>query len=209
MTAPAPNARLSSAPPPKASLRKAEPATTQIAESHKFDGVAVGDIPNRPIGSPEHPAGYDPRDARAALTPKGQADKLLVEGAAWLGEGRFERARKSFKDAVEHDPQRAEAYNGVGVTYYARGDYDEALAWYKRSLEADPRFGDAFYNMACVYALQKHPELAFRYLRMAALNHYAAREAMEKDEDLAGLRSRPEWQQILDQMGAAEAKPSP
>ena len=79
-------------------------------------------------------------------------------------------------------------------------DLDEALAWYKRALEADPRFGDAFYNMACIYALQEQKELAFRYLRLAALNHYSERELMEKDPDLASLRTEPQWREILDQM---------
>src|SRR5439155_7887704 len=132
---------------------------------------------------------------------------LLVQGAGELGGGRFERARKLFKQALEKDPQRAEGYNGVGVTFYARGDLEEALAWYKKGLEANPGFGDSFYNMACVYALQKHKDLAFRYLRMAALNHYSEREQMQQDPDLASLRDDPQWAEILDQM-SAEAKPS-
>ena len=168
----------------------------------------MGEIPGRPVGDASHPPGYDPRDARKAATSKGAAEKLLVEGAALLQEGRFERARTAFRKALDKDPQRAEAYNGVGVTFYARGDYDEALAWYKKSLEADPRFGDAFYNMACVYALQRHAELAFRYLRMAALNHYSERELMEKDPDLSSLKGDPQWTAILDQM-TAEQKPRP
>src|SRR5262249_37193665 len=121
-------------------------------------------------------------------------------GAAWLQEGKFERAQSAFRAALDKDPQRAEAYNGVGVTFYARGDLEEALAWYKRSLEADPRFGDAFYNMACNQALQSKRELAFRYLRMAALNHYQEREAMEKDGDLASLHDDAQWRDILKQM---------
>ncbi|MGZ6143223.1 MAG: TPR end-of-group domain-containing protein, partial [Myxococcales bacterium] len=204
MKAPAPTERLSGTPPPKSPrvVQATKPPPTQIAANAKLptESVAVGQIAGRPVGEPEHPAGYDPRDARKAGTPQGQADKLLVEGAAYLQEGRFEKARALFQKSLEKDPQRAEAYNGVGVTYYARGDYDEALAWYKRSLEADPRFGDAFYNMACVYALQQHRELAFRYLRMAALNHYSEREAMEKDPDLASLKGEPQWREIVEQM---------
>jgi tetratricopeptide (TPR) repeat protein len=96
--------------------------------------------------------------------------------------------------------QRAEAYNGVGVAFHARGDLDEALAWYKRALEADPRFGDAFYNMGCAYALGGQRDLAFRYLRMAALNRYSEREQMEKDPDLEDLHDDPQWTEILDQM---------
>src|SRR5207244_10906753 len=111
-------------------------------------------------------------------------------------------------DAMEKDPQRAEAWNGMGVTYYARGDYDEALAWYKRSLEADPRFGDAYYNMACVYALQAHKDLAFAYLRMAALNHYSERELMDKDPDLVSLRDDAQWTDNVHHTSAA-SKPPP
>ncbi len=211
MTAPAANQRLSKTPPPKVPRAvAAQPAgaNTQIANNTKINTVAIGEIPGRPVGDPQHPPGYDPRDARKAGTPRGEADKLLVEGAALLQEGKFERARKSFHDALEKDPQRAEAYNGMGVTFYARGDLDEALAWYKRSLEADPRFGDAYYNMACVYALQAHKDLAFAYLRMAALNHYSERELMDKDPDLVSLRGDAQWKDIVDQM-SAESKPRP
>ena len=152
------------------------------------------------MGQPGHPPHYDPRDARKGATPQGEAEKLLNQGVGLLKEGKFEQARALFQDAVQKDPQRAEAYNGVGVTFYARGDLDEALAWYKRSLEADPRFGDAFYNMACIYSLQNQPELAFRYLRLAALNRYSERDATEKDPDLVSLHGDPRWREILEQV---------
>jgi TolA-binding protein len=196
-----PGATMAMKPPPAGRLA-ATPApevprasTKEIAAS-----VKIGQIPGRPVGEPEHPPGYDPRDARKKGTAQGEAEKLLIQGAALLQEGRFERARQAFQSAVQKDPQRAEAYNGVGVTFYARADLDEALAWYKRALEADPRFGDAFYNLACIYALQKQPQLAFRYLRLAALNHYADREAMERDPDLTALHGEPQWREILEQM---------
>jgi hypothetical protein len=210
MTAPPPRERLAKTPPPRAPkvASPGKPAATQMSSATRLSGVAIGEIPGRPVGDPKHPRGYDPRHARRAGTPQGDADKLLVEGAALLQEGRFERARKLFHGALEKDPERAEAYNGIGATFYARGDLDEALAWYKRSLEADPRFGDAFYNMGCVYALQSRKDLAFRYLQLAALNHYSEREALEKDPDLTSLHGEPLWQQILDQM-SVESKPHP
>jgi tetratricopeptide (TPR) repeat protein len=194
---PPPAERLSQTPSPKSPRASPQPeATAQLA---------VGEIAGRPVGEAKHPPGYDPRDA---ANVRGAAEKFLVEGAALLQQGRFERARKLFRKALDKDPQRAEAYNAMGVTYYARGDYDEALAWYKKSLEADPRFGDAYYNLACVYALQERADLAFLYLRMAALNHYSGRALMEKDPDLSSLRGEPQWAAILDQM-SAEQKPRP
>ena len=185
MTAPPPSERLSKTPPPrprasaKAATQMAQAATPMSAGAKLPSGL--GDIPGRPVGDPNPTGGYDPRDARKAETPRAEADKLVVEGAALLHEGRFERARNLFS---------------------------EALAWYKRSLEADPRFGDAVYNMACVYALQQHKERAFRYLRLAALNHYSERELMEKDPDLSSLRGERQWAEILAQM-SAESKPRP
>jgi hypothetical protein len=189
-----PGANMAMTPPPAHRRLSSTPAPpTQIATTLK-----IGDIPGRPVGQPEHPPHYDPRDARKAGTPQGEAEKLLDQGVGLLQQGRFEKAREVFESAVQKDPQRAEAYNGVGVTFYARGDLDEALAWYKRALEADPRFGDAFYNMACVYSLQSQPELAFRYLRLAALNHYTEREATEKDSDLTSLHGDPRWREVLE-----------
>ena len=225
MAAPAPSERLSRSAAPRPSVRRPEEqpradrrvAFNEIAQSARIPTPAIamtrgptttpGEIPGRPVGDPAHRSGYDPRDARKAGTTQGDADHLLVAGAAYLQQGRFEKARDLFRKAVAKDPARAEAYNGVGVTFYARGDLDEALAWYKRSLEADPRFGDAFYNMACVYSLQGHKDLAFRYLRMAGLNRYSGREQMEKDPDLVSLQQDRQWADIVDQM-SAEAKPS-
>ena len=209
LAAPAPEERLARSPPPRRSTVRVAVATAPGGDL-PASSIARAQAPagqGRPVGAARQDAGYDPRDARRPGTPAADADRLLVAGAADLQEGRFERARKSFRDALARDPQRAEGYNGVGVTYYARGDLDEALAWYKRSLEADPRFGDAFYNLACVYALQRHKALAFRYLRMAALNRYSEREQMEKDPDLASLRGDPQWAEILEQMGTG-ARPS-
>ncbi len=124
----------------------------------------------------------------------------MEQGASQMDSGFFERARKNFLHAIELDPTRPEAYNGVGVTYYARNDYEEALNWYKKALEVDSSFGDAFYNMACVYALLGKKQLALRFLGIAAINGYAEAEAMQKDPDLEKLRSEPEYKKILEQM---------
>lgn len=206
MTAPQANERLSKTPAPRPSAGGAQvrlpPEAAGARTSIANDQVAPGIIPGRPVGGP-HAEGYDPRDARVPGAPKDEATRSLRRGLVLLESGQFEAARKSFREALEKDPQRAEAYNGVGVTFYARGDLREALAWYKRALEADPAFGDAFYNMACAYALDGHKELALRYLKLAALNHYSERAQLEKDPDLQSLHSSPEWKALLARMSPA------
>lgn len=146
-------------------------------------------------------AGAPPLPAKAAGGAKGRRERAraaIRDGAAWLGEGNFEAARRQFLAALELDPRVPEALNGVGVTYRMRNDLPAALDWYKKALAVDPDFGDAYYNMACVYALQGERELALRYLQIAALNGYASAEGIDADPDLAGLREEPAYQALLE-----------
>jgi hypothetical protein len=140
-------------------------------------------------------------------TELGGPDALLLRGMSELQNGRYEPARKLFREALRKQPQSAEACNGVGVTFYARGDFDEALAWYKRAIETDPRFGDAYYNMACLYALQGQKQLALRYLRLAALNRYSEPDQMLTDPDLRSLQGDPQLTELVEQL-SLELKPS-
>ena len=124
----------------------------------------------------------------------------MEAGAQFMNNGFFERARRKFRQAIDLDPTRPEAFNGIGVTYYARNDYEEALRWYKKGLEVDANFGDAYYNMACIYSLKKKPNLAFRYLHIAALNGFVQPKVLAEDSDLDNLRSDPRYKKIVQQM---------
>lgn len=135
--------------------------------------------------------------ARPAPSATGRAREALRDGAAWLSEGNFEKARARFEEAVALDPRLPEAYNGVGVTWRMRDDFQSALEWYKKALGVDPDFGDAYYNMACVYALTGQPDLALRYLQIAAVNGYATAEGIGEDPDLASLRDLPAYQALV------------
>lgn len=228
VVAPTPTERLSATPAPTskvsapgavaAASKPAEPATLASNDDRlpapaaqappaapvrvaKAEEAPVGQIPGRPVGL-GHPDGYDPRDARKGARPtqRNPVETLLVRGRELLATGEFEKARGVFLEALAKDPARAEAYNGVGVSFYGRLDLDEALAWYKRALEADPQFGDAYYNIACAYALLHRKPLAFRYLRLAALNRYFERQKFEEDPDLESLLGEPEMKELLAQL---------
>ncbi len=125
-----------------------------------------------------------------------KAQAMASEGEELMREGRFERARERFLEAVRLDPSYGEGFDGVGVTFRARNDLPEALRWYKRALEADPRLGDAYYNIGCVYALEGQKALALRYLRTAVRNGYASLETLSRDPDLAPLQGEPEFRAL-------------
>jgi hypothetical protein len=161
-------------------------------------GIAFTRAPPSARAAPGQPAGPRPAPAtRPALTAAERAHAALRDGASWLREGNFEKARARFEEAVALDPRRPEAYNGVGVTWRMRDDFKAALEWYKKALSIDPDFGDAYYNMACVYALSGQPDLALRYLQIAAVNGYATAEGIGEDPDLASLRDRPAYRALV------------
>ncbi len=153
--------------------------------------------PARPAGSTALKVKPPPPPPPAAANGVEQARAAMRDGAAWLGEGNFEKARARFEEAVALAPKLPEPYNGVGVSYRGRGDFTSALDWYKKALAVDPDFGDAYYNMACVYALSGQPDLALRYLQIAAVNGYATAEGIGEDPDLASLRELKAYQALV------------
>lgn len=160
------------------------------------------------------PGAEVPVDADASK----DVDTLLREGFEMLAGGNVEDARTKFIRASEVDPSRAEPFNGVGVTFWARQKYTDALLWYKKALETNPDFGDSFYNMACIYSLENKRELALKYLRIALLNNYInkndAAEIVE-DPDFHNIRDDPEFLQLIRSLapdatppGAAASQPA-
>jgi Tfp pilus assembly protein PilF len=166
-----------------------EEAGCRAAAAGKQGGVTFTRVESArdSTGSPRTDSGSRRARARA----------LLRDGAAYLHEGAFERARERFLEAIDADARVPEAYNGVGVTFRMRNDLAEALAWYKKALAIDPDFGDAWYNMACVYALQGEQALALRYLQIAALNGYATAAGIDGDPDLDALRADPAYRALV------------
>jgi hypothetical protein len=195
-----------------------KPTACQVAGKGKGDGLTLRKLKPRPPAPPQPPKSppdkpapdkSDNHQMQVEVKPlnpddytknKDQWRSVMEEAKAFMDSGFFERARKKFIEASELDPTRPEAFNGIGVTYYARQDYDEALSWYKKSLEADPNFGDAYYNMACIYSLKKKLDLAFNYLHIAALDGFVAFEGIEQDPDLVNLRSDRRCAEILKEM---------
>lgn len=164
----------------------------------KKGGIAFTRAKAAAAARPPPPAPGPSAAEKAARRAK--ARDLLRDGAAYLGEGAFERARQRFEEAIAADAAIPEAYNGVGVTWRMRNDLERALEWYKKALSVDPDFGDAYYNMACVYALKGDRTLALRYLQIAAMNGYASAEGIDGDTDLSSLRTTREYRALRDRM---------
>ncbi len=144
-------------------------------------------------GPPAPPGTYDPR---AAVRSTKKEVRLLMEGKQFLQVGQFEKAKKKFEQALKLDRKNPNALVGIGVALRSRNAFDQALTYYKKALAADPNYGMAYYNMACVYALQKKPEMALRYLKIAVMNGFVVKDVLDKDPDLESLRELAEYKEL-------------
>lgn len=146
-------------------------------------------------------------DTAAPRTKKDTAiGQLLAEGMELAQAGQYEKGRKLFLKATEQQPNRGEAYNGVGMTYALRNDYDAAIEWYKKGLENAPGFSDLYFNLACSYAQSGKKAMALRYLRLSATKGFAQPEMMD-DPDLEPLRGEAEFNEIKQVMASVPASP--
>src|SRR5262249_18727769 len=152
---------------------------------------ASATAPARESGHKPPPPDHPRPQAREDPEARSRAEEVAKDGEAFQKEGRFERARERFLEAVRIDPLYGEGYNGIGVTFYARNDFKEALRWYKKALAADPGLGDAYYNMACVYALQHEKALRLRYLGPPLRKGLPSRGHMPEDDDWTAQRGDP------------------
>jgi tetratricopeptide (TPR) repeat protein len=128
-----------------------------------------------------------PPGKKTTVRERAEALARDADGILQQADGNAELARTKLQEAIKIDPEYAEGYLGIGVTYFARDRYDEALEWYKRALEVNPGLGDAYYNIACVYAVRGEKAQALRYLRIALLNGYVQLATLGMDPDLSGL----------------------
>ena len=129
---------------------------------------------------------------------RGQAKKRARQGASLLMQGKAEKARSLFQEAVQIDPTYSQGHVGIGITYYQRDRYDEALDAYKKAVEVNPSNPDAYYNMACIYAIQGEKEKALNFLRIALLNGYVNLETIEEDAngDFKNLADDPDFKKL-------------
>ena len=111
---------------------------------------------------------------------------------------RHEEAMRSFTNAITLEPGRSEYYNGRGLTWMNMGKLETALMDFESAAATNPDDAAARYNVACAHARLGHKDEAIASLSKAIelddrlLNH------AKTDQDLASIRSAPEFKSMLD-----------
>lgn len=81
----------------------------------------------------------------------------------WVAQGRFEanagslaRAIDCYLNAVDLEPQAADALNGLADIYLKQGRDDDALEYFRKAVEAEPTLQEAHYQMGQIHIRRKN-----------------------------------------------------
>jgi tetratricopeptide (TPR) repeat protein len=121
-------------------------------------------------------------------------------GLAYLDRGQFRRAMAFFNNAIEKEPECADAYFGRGLVYHELEQYPEAIADFDRAIEIDSEHPYAHFQRGFVYhqleqyeravadftrAIEIRPDEWAYVLRAAAYNYLGQAELAQADYDRA------------------------
>ena len=113
-------------------------------------------------------------------------------------EKRYADAEKAFRALLAADPGSADGWSGLGHTLRALKQHAPAADALARSVAGQTGGHAAWvlYDAAVQYALAGRKDDAFATLRKAFAMGYPDKDAIEKDADLASLRSDPRAKQL-------------
>ena len=81
------------------------------------------------------------------------------------------------------------------------GRVEEGQAWIERALGVQPDDPRAWYNAVCFYAQIGRTDVAFDYFERVIEADFGLREWLERDSDLANLRSDPRFRELSKSFG--------
>ena len=137
------------------------------------------------------------------------------EGLAYLDRGQFRRAMAFFNQAIESEPECADAYFGRGLVYHQVEQYQEAIDDFDRAIEIDPEHPYAHFQRGFVYhqleqyeqavadftrAIEIRPDEWALTLRAAAYNYLGQAELAQADYNrVAEIAPRVQVKVICDE----------
>ncbi len=116
-----------------------------------------------------------------ATPPEPPAIQHLKQAELFFGQARLHEAMEQYRLAIEADPNRAEAYMGLGDVYYRLGQYYLAISYFEESIairsdRSTYRFlGDAYVRVG----KRKQGAEAYRQALKLDPNYASARQSLQ------------------------------
>lgn len=108
--------------------------------------------------------------ASAQMPPKPSFEKaveLNKKGIDFFREKKFIDAKSSFETAVQIDPDYAEAYNNLGLTYKQMGNLEMAKKNYEEAIRMKKDYPEALNNYGLLMSSMGDDKKAVEYFKMA------------------------------------------
>jgi tetratricopeptide (TPR) repeat protein len=96
-------------------------------------------------------AAYVDGEEKAQIYDRERAIIYLYIGNALAFQEEWEDALREYLEAVQTDPQLAEAHYNLGVAFAARSQLDRAIAAFKEALEHNPNLYEAHFSLGRCY----------------------------------------------------------
>jgi tetratricopeptide (TPR) repeat protein len=110
----------------------------------------------------------------------------------------LDNAIAEFSNAINKDPNYAEAYSNRAVAYMLQKKNNKALDDLKKAKELKPDSATIRYNLASVHSLMGDTDYGLDELDAALSKGFNDYESLRKDPDINNLRKSKEFKQILE-----------
>lgn len=119
-------------------------------------------------------------------------------GVAFIKLERFDSAIVYSRQAVNLNPNYENALLNLGLAFHSNAQYDSAIVSFLKAIQIEPTNGRTYFRAACSYTLNKNPQQAIAFLKMAYEKGYKNKDALFSDPDLMDLHNIKEYQDLLD-----------
>lgn len=142
----------------------------------------------------------EPSEAAKANLKQGMSYISIAKNAQSKGirNENIENAIAEFTNAMNKDPNYAEAYSGRAGAYMLQGKNNKALDDLKKAKEIKPDSASIRYNLACVHSLMSNTDYGLDELDAALSKGFNDYDSLRKDPDINNLRKSKEFKKILE-----------
>lgn len=155
--------------------------------------VVVAHHETRSSGSADKVATADKRDAKCG---EKAVDPAMAEAKVFLEQKNYAAATQKLDQLTSEQPDNGWAWMMYGYALHASGDLDRALQIHEKAAGFPEQKATALYNVACVHALKGDKDSAFAALEQSIAAGFHKAEYLDKDTDLASLRSDVRFAQM-------------
>ena len=109
-----------------------------------------------------------PKSTKLPVHEKTDTNDYFTLACSYENSNRYHEAIEAYKQSLQMDPDRMEAYLNLGVVYYKVGKYSDAIEILKQALSVNPYVLPAYNKLGTAYIIRGAYSMAIDTFRKAA-----------------------------------------